>query len=108
MVEYYFFNICNSRPRIVLLGVIYGYKALLQIVALVLAVTTRKVKVKGLNDSIYVAASIYITSLLWAVVIVSIYSLREFLNINTIVFCVALFVGTTTLMSLLFFPKVYR
>lgn len=98
--------VCKSKVRDIFLGILYGYKAVMQIVALILAFTTRKVKVKGLNDALYIAVAIYITSLLWAVVIVSTYSLAEYLNIFTTVFCFGLFVGTSAIMSLVFIPKV--
>ena len=88
------------------MGLLYGYKALLQVIALILTFTTRKVKVKGLNDAIYVAAAIYVTSLLWAVVVVSTYSLVEYLNIFTVVFCLGIFIGITVILILVFIPKV--
>ncbi len=106
MVAYHYIIICKSRLQDIFLGVLYGYKALLQVIALILTFTTRKVKVKGLNDAIYIAAAIYVTSLLWAVVIVSTYSLGEYLNVFTVVFCLGLFVGTSVILALVFIPKV--
>ena len=106
IVEYHHILICKSKSRDIFLGILYGYKAALQVIALILAFTTRKVKVKGLNDALYIAVAIYITSLLWAVLIVSTYSLVEYLNIFTAVFCLGLFVGTTAIMALVFIPKV--
>ena len=60
-----------------LYAVLYGYKGLLQVFALLLAFSTRKVKVKGLNDSKYIAAAIYVTSIVLAVTIVSTYTLMD-------------------------------
>ena len=105
-MEYHYILICSSKGRNIFLGVLYGYKAALEIIALILAFTTRKVKVKGLNDALYIAVAIYITSLLWAALIVSTYSLTEYLNIFTTVFSLGLFVGTTAIMVLIFIPKV--
>ena len=104
--EYHFILVCRSKSQDILIGVLYGYKALLQVIALILAFTTRKVKVKGLNDTIYIAAAVYVSSLLWAVVIVSTYSLVEYLNVFTAVFSFSFLVGTTTIVTLVFAPKV--
>ena len=53
-VEYrYYIYICTSTARDVTLGVLYGYKAVLQAVTLVMALKTRKVKIQGLNDYRY-------------------------------------------------------
>ena len=105
-MEYHYILICRSKAHDIFLAVLYGYKAVLQVIALVLAFTTRKVKVKGLNDTLYIAAAIYITSLLWAAIIVSTYSLTEYLNVFTTVFGLGLFVGTSAIISLVFIPKV--
>ena len=107
-MEHYYIYVCKSETQYIFLGLLYGYKALLQIIALVLAFTTRKVKVKGLNDAIYIAAAIYVTSLLWAVIVVSTYTLDEYLNTFTVVFCMGLFVGTSAIMALIFVPKVSK
>ena len=106
IVEYYYMLICHSRLRPIFLGVLYGYKGVLQVIALFLAFTTRKVKVKGLNDTLYIAAATYITSLLWAVAVVSTYTLRDYINIFASVFSLCLFLGTLAIVSLVFIPKV--
>ena len=52
-VEYhYFIYICSSTGRDITLGVLYGYKAVLQgaTVIMALEIKTRKVKVRGLDD----------------------------------------------------------
>ena len=78
----------------------------LQVVALVFAFATRKVKVKGLNDSKYIAAAIYVTSIVHAVIIVATYSLREFVDWYPILFCTGFLIGTTVILGLVFVPKV--
>ncbi len=105
-MENYYTLICRFVARNIFLGVLYGYKTVLQVIALVFAFTTRKVEVKGLNDSLYITAAIYITSLLWGIIIVSTYSLNEYLNIFATVFSLGLMVGTTSIMGLIFIPKV--
>ena len=45
-----------------LYAVLFGYKGVVQILALLLAFRTCNVKVKGLDNSVYIAASVYVTS----------------------------------------------
>jgi len=78
----------------------------LQIIALVLAFSISKVKVKGLNDAKYIAAAIYVTSIVVAVLIISNYTLLEFVNAYAAVDCTGYFIGTTVILGLVFVPKV--
>ena len=78
----------------------------LQVIALVFAFATRKVKVKGLDDSKYIAAATYVTSLVLAVIIVATYSLKEFVNVFPILFCTGFLIGNTVILGLVFVPKV--
>ena len=103
--EYYFY-FCDSHSRDICLGIIYGYKAVLQIIALVFSFSIRKIKIKGLNDAKSIAAAVYVTSIVTAVIIVSFYSLKEYLNVYAILFCLGLLIGTTATLCLIFIPKV--
>ena len=103
--EYYFY-FCDSYSHDVCLGIIYGYKAVLQVIALIFLFSIRKVKVKGLNDAKSIAAAVYVTSIVTAVIIISFYSLKEYLNAYTILFCLGLLIGTTAILCLTFIPKV--
>ena len=105
MQEYYFF-FCDSTSRDICLGLLYGYKALLQVIALAFSFSIRKVKIKGLNDAKSIAVAVYVTSIVAAVIIVSFYSLKEYLNIYATLFCLGIFIGTTTILCLIFIPKV--
>ena len=78
----------------------------LQIIALVLAFSIRKVKVKGLNDVKYIAAAIYVTSIVLAVILISTYTLTDFVNGFIAVVCTGNFIGTTFILGLVFVPKV--
>ena len=107
IVEYHYILICNqSTSNSVVLGVIYGYKGLLQFVTLILAFTTRKVKIKGVNDTLYIAATIYVTSILLALAIVSSFLLKEYANLYAVLFGLGLSLGTTVVVALVFIPKV--
>ena len=102
----YFLYVCESEGQLILYSILFGYKGVLQALALLLAFRTRHVKVKGLDDSVYIAASIYITSIVLAVIIFSTYTLRDYVNAYPIVVGVGLLVGTTMILALVFLPRV--
>lgn len=102
----HFIYICDSKARDILLGILYGYKAILQIIALVFSFSIRKVKVRGLNDAKYIAASIYVSSIVLAVVVVSTYTLKDFINAFAAVFCTGFWIGTSVILALSFIPLV--
>ena len=106
VITHYFTHICDSTARDIYLGILYGYKMVLQIIALVLAFATRKVKVKGLDDAKYIAAAIYVTSIVLAVIIISTYTLKGVVNGFAAVFCTGFLIGTTSILVLVFVPKV--
>ena len=89
-----------------LYAVLFGYKGLLQVIALILAFRTRKVKVKGLDDSKYIATAIYVTSIVLAVIIVSTYTLRDYVNVYPAVVGMGFLLGTTMILALVFVPRV--
>lgn len=102
----YFIYICNSTASDITLGFLYGYKALLQVIAFLLTFSIHNVKIKGLNDAKYITVAIYITSIVTAVIIVSTYSLKDFINVYASVVSGGFFVGTTMILILVFVPKV--
>ncbi len=103
---HYYILVCDSRSRLITLGFLYGYKALLQIVALVFAMSIRKVRIKGLNDAKYIIAAIYVTSIVTTLIFVSTYTLMKLPNVFAVVLSVCLFVGTTVIIGLVFIPPV--
>ena len=106
VVYNFFLYVCQSNGP--LFAVLFGYKALLQLTTLILAFCTRKVKVKGLNDSKYIAAAIYITSIVLAVNIVSFYTLKDHANVFPAVNGMCYLLGTTMILVLVFVPKVKK
>ena len=77
-----------------------------QIVGLFLAFATRKVKIKGIDDAKEIAATIYVTSLVLAIMIVSMYTINELINTYAAVFSTGFFIGTTVIMAFVFISKV--
>ena len=97
---------CDSTARNIAINVTYGIKALLQVVALIFAFSIRKVNIKGLDDSPFIIAAIYSSSVVLAVVFISSITLKDYANIYAIVFCTGYFIGTTMVLLLVFVPKV--
>lgn len=77
-----------------------------QIIALIFAFSIRKIKIKGLDDAKYIAFAVYVTSLVTAIVIVITYTLDTYVNLFAGVFCAGFFIGTTTILFLVFLPPV--
>ena len=101
----YYIYLCDSRERDIWLGVVYGYKALLQVGAIFLAFGTRKVSIKGLNDSQYIAAAIYVTSLFLTVIIVLSITVNDFVNLYAGLIGGGILITTTAILGLVFIPK---
>ena len=88
------------------MAVSFSYKGLLQLVAIFMAFHTRKVKIKALNDSKEIAAIIYINNLVLVMLIMSEFALISLHNVYTALFGMALLVGATIFLSLVFIPQV--
>ena len=80
--------------------------SLTQVIAMLFASQIRKVKIMGLNDAKYIAAAIYVTSIVVAVAMVSTYTLRDFVNVHAAMFGIGFWLGTTVSLGLVFIPKV--
>ena len=102
------FYICDSKSRDIALGILYGYKAVLQVIALIFSFSIGKIKTEGLNDAKYIIVAVYVTSVVTAVTFVSIYSLKTYLNLYATLFSFGIFVGTTVILVLVYLPKVYN
>ena len=63
-------------------------------------------KIKGLDDSKYIAAAIYVTSIVLAVAAISTYTLRDYVNIYPAVVGIGFMLGTTMILGLVFVPRV--
>ena len=98
--------ICTSNTVLIWQGIVFGYKALLQIIAIFLAFGTRKVTIEGLNDAKYIAGIIYVTSIVLAVLIVSFVTLDVYLNALAAMHSTGFTVLATLIMGFVFIPKV--
>lgn len=98
--------ICTSNTVLIWHGIVFGYKALLQIIAIFLAFGTRKVMIEGLNDAKYIAGIIYVTSIVLAVLIVSFVTLEIYLNALAAVYSTGFTILATLIIGFIFIPKV--
>ena len=85
---------------------VYAYLIMLQLVGLVLAFQTRKVKLEGLRDSKYIAAIVYISSITIVVMILVTFALESYVNVGTGIFVFGILALTTLFLILIFIPKV--
>ena len=74
--------------------------------ALIFAFSVRKVHIKGLDDSPFIIACIYVSSIVLAVILVSSITLKDFENVFAVVFCTGFVIGATVILLLVFVPKV--
>ena len=95
-----------SSPSFFWEMLIFAYLVVLQIIGLVLAFQTRKVKLQGLKDSKFVAAIIYISSIILVALALVTFSLRTYINIGTGISVFGIFLLTTIFLALIFIPKV--
>ena len=96
----------DSSAQKIFIAVLYGYKGVLQLIALLLAFRTRNINVKGLDDAKYIISTVYITTIGIVVIAMTFYVLRDFLNVYTATVSLTLFLVTTVILGLIFVPKV--
>ena len=102
----YYIYICTSVARDATLGVLYSYKIFLQAVTVVMALRTRKVKVRGLDDYREIIMATYLTSFVLVIILIVNYTLKERINAFAAVTSLSYFTGATAIMVLVFVPKV--
>ena len=97
----------NGRVLPLLLtGLAFSYLVLLQVIAFVLAVVTRKVKIKVLNDSKEMAIIIYTTSVVLLAQGIVTFGLSSYLVVTETLFNGGVMLATTVVVFFLFVPKV--
>ena len=99
-------HICRSTPQRIAVGILATYKVLLQLAALVLAIHTQRVKVKGLDDSKYIIAAVYVSTLGLLLATVTHFVVIEYLHVHAVLFAISLGFSSTAILGLVFIPKV--
>ena len=104
----YFVLVCYEEAGAALYWRIflYAYLLVLQIVGIMLAFQTRKVKIKSLKDSTFVTANVYISSIVIVIFVLVTFALRTYVNAYSGIFAVGILILTTVFLALTFVPKV--
>ena len=97
---------CLSSASIPWQILIFVYLGGLHIIAIILAVQTRKVKVKVLNETKEVTAIIYISSIILVVLISVSFTVTQFKHISEACISTGLLTVTTSFLIANFAPKV--
>ena len=99
--------VCDSKVQDITVGLYYAFRMVLQFIALVLALLTRKVKVKGLDDAKYIAAMVYIICIAILVLAVCYFTIRDrLMNTFVALFSTVIVVTSTFILALVFIPTV--
>lgn len=98
--------VCQGPRDLIWIVILYAYILLTQLIAVFLAFRTRKVEIKILNDAKYIAIIIYLTSIIITIMIVCAVLLSNFLNADGAVFGGLIYIFITTVLCVLFIPKV--
>jgi gamma-aminobutyric acid type B receptor len=106
--EHFIYRCYISEYSIIWLCLLFLYLGILQVIALVMAVQTRKVRIKILNDSKEVAAIIYITSIILIGVVIIMFSLSNFLNTQEALLNMGFILGSFVILAIIFIPKFVR
>jgi len=97
---------CSSIARKCTLGVLYGYKVVFQAVTVIMALKTRKVKVRGLDDYREIIMATYLTSFVLVIVLIVNYTVEDMINTFISITSLSFFIGATAIILLVFVPKV--
>jgi heme/copper-type cytochrome/quinol oxidase subunit 3 len=90
------------------LGLVYGFVGILQTAALYFAFKISKVKVKGLNDSKYTTAVVYIITILVILLAITsfVFNVADYINVSTSIYGILVWMAGTSTLGLVFIPKV--
>ena len=95
----------NSPPLYIELAG-YVYLALLQLVGIVFAFQTRRVKIRALNESKFVVALVYISSIVLITIVLIKFILGSYIHITAVMFNGGVLILATSFLCFTFLPKV--
>ncbi|XP_022089765.1 gamma-aminobutyric acid type B receptor subunit 2-like [Acanthaster planci] len=96
---------CSSVHEVYFTAAIYGFKGILLVLGLFLSWEIRNVSIKGLNDSKYIALSIYVVTI---TIVLTVPTLQVFVYNADMHFCIfstAIILANTAVLCLVFVPK---
>ena len=89
----------------VFLGLLFSYKLVFQLTAMILALCTHDIKVKGLDDAKYIIAAVYIQTINLLLAAMIAYTLARNLYAYTIASFILAITATTLVLGVAFIPK---
>ena len=98
---------CASEGAISWIATSFAYKGLLQLCAIFMAFTTRKVNVRGLNASKEIYAMIYINSVILTALIAIEFTVKSYSITFVALFSLAVFTEASLFLGMTFVPQVY-
>ena len=105
-MEYYVYNCDFPTGNLIVFLILAAYKIILQVIALFIAFHTRRVKVKGLNETREIFTIIYINTVILTILITMQLTLQDFHDASAIVNGLTLFIEASLFLGLFFVPKV--
>ena len=96
----------NHWIRRILIGILHLYKGVLHVCALFFAFKTRKVKIDGLNNTKYITAIVYTTSITTAITAISLLTVMNYINVYAFIYSFGFWLSNSLLLGLLLLPKV--
>eukprot|EP00057_Strongylocentrotus_purpuratus_P026472 XP_011680946.1 PREDICTED: gamma-aminobutyric acid type B receptor subunit 2-like [Strongylocentrotus purpuratus] len=99
-------RMCESTNQIFFLIIMFGIKGILVMFGIFLAWETRDVAVSDLNDSKYIAFSVYTVAVTLAVAVPTSYLFMYQVDRRFIIFSCAVLFANTTVLCLVFVPKI--
>ncbi|KAL5457081.1 hypothetical protein EMCRGX_G034319 [Ephydatia muelleri] len=107
LATFYYVEIRGDHEKI-WKTLLYAFKGLVQATAFGLAVATRKVHIKVLNDAKYIAAIIYTTTILLLISVLGLFVLSgKYMNAFAGVFSMCLMIVCYVVLTFLFIPKMW-
>lgn len=85
--------------------IFFVYLGFLQLIGLILALRTRKVKVKVLNDAKYIITLVYVSSIVLVIIAIVRFTLESMMHVSEVFYSGGLLLATTVFLSLTFVPK---
>ena len=98
---------CTSEGSLTWLPVLFAYKGFILLAGLFLAFETRKVKIKSLNDSRFIAMSVYGTVIVSVTLTPIGFLLQHFPNVQYAIIGIMILFSTSLILGLIFVTKVY-
>ena len=97
---------CTSEGSLTWLPVLFGYKGVILLAGLFLAFETRKVKIKSLNESRFIAMSVYGTVIVSVTLTPIGFILQSFPNVQYGIIGLMILVCISLILGLIFVIKV--